>query len=95
MKFIEKAEKLLVLDELLRKKNTGSAEELGEKMGVSRTQMLKHIQTLRKYGLPIAYDYHLQSYYYTCPECIVINPLIVLHFSEKKTRNGSNKNAEK
>lgn len=79
MKFFEKADKLLELDALLRAQNTGSAADLAARFGISRAQLYNHLEALRIHGFPIAYNRHKRSYYYTDPDALSVNPVVVFY----------------
>lgn len=52
------------IDRLLRKKSTGTREELAEKIGVSVRSLYRYRDCLERFGAVIAFDTQLQSYYY-------------------------------
>jgi hypothetical protein len=64
MTFIEQIEALERLHELIRRKATGTPEQLADKFNVSLGTIHNFIKTLRNKGLPIAYCRDRQTYYY-------------------------------
>ena len=79
MKFFEKAEKLNYLDKLLREEQTGNLDQLARTMGISRSQMHNYIDNLKLHGFPIEYDRDRQTYYYSDPDLLTVQPLVVFH----------------
>lgn len=61
----DRFEQLARLDQLIRLKATGSPNQLAEKIGLSRRQLLRDIAKLREVGFPIDYSKSKQSYYYS------------------------------
>lgn len=72
MKFFEKANRLVLLDQLLRDEKTGSLTDLGDKLGISRSQMHNHLKSLREFGFPIVWSSDKNSYIYSHPEIIEV-----------------------
>ncbi|MDW3195469.1 MAG: HTH domain-containing protein [Cytophagales bacterium] len=60
--FLEQARKLKRFQKLLENERTGSPSELGEKIGVSRTQIYNMIDQLRSKGACITYDRSAKTY---------------------------------
>lgn len=52
------------IDQLIRQKRTGNAEEFAEKLNISRRQVYNWLDELKSYGLEIAYDRELRSFVY-------------------------------
>lgn len=53
------------LDRLIRRKSTGSPEQLAEKLGLSRSSLFEIISYLKEeMEAPIRYDRHRLSYFY-------------------------------
>lgn len=61
---IRTIKKLEYLDNLIETKRTGNAEELGEKLGVSRKQVYNYINELKDMGVEIDYDRNIKSFIY-------------------------------
>jgi predicted DNA-binding transcriptional regulator YafY len=68
MAFQNRIAVLLRLDDLIRRKATGTLSELIPKFGVSRSTVLRYINELRmNYDAPIAFDRERKTFYYTEP----------------------------
>lgn len=55
------------MDDLIRRKATGTPEEFAEKMDLSRSALLKYIKLLKELNAPVKYDQERRSYYYLFP----------------------------
>ena len=64
MQLEEKLKRLRRLDDLIRRKATGSPDQLAYKLDVSRRTVFRLIDFLRNFGAPIAYCGVKQRYYY-------------------------------
>lgn len=62
MKYVKRLKRM---DDLIRRKATGKAEEFARKLGVSRSQLLQDLKELREEGAPIEFDTYQQTYYYS------------------------------
>lgn len=61
LKYLERARRM---DDLIRRKATGNAEEFAKKLGISRSVLMDHLRDLRDLGAPIQYDETSHCYYY-------------------------------
>jgi Carboxypeptidase regulatory-like domain/TonB-dependent Receptor Plug Domain/HTH domain len=61
MKYVDRLKRM---DDLIRRKATGKAEEFARKMEISRSQLLQDIKNLREMGAPIEFDTYRQTYSY-------------------------------
>ena len=61
MKYIKQMRRI---DSLIRRKSTGTADELAEKMNLSRSSLMEYIQEMRMPGFPIGYDRKHRHFYY-------------------------------
>ena len=61
LKYIDRARRM---DDLIRRKATGSAEEFARRLGVSRRILMENLNDLKELGAPICYDDCCKSYYY-------------------------------
>jgi predicted DNA-binding transcriptional regulator YafY len=52
------------IDQLIRIKGTGTAEQLAEKLGISRRSVFNLLNEMKEKGAPIKYDQYRGSYYY-------------------------------
>jgi len=68
-KFINRLEQI---DQLIRQRRTGNAEEFACKLNISRRQVYNWIDDLRSHGLEIAYSRELRSFIYLKPYKIKI-----------------------
>ena len=65
--FFKHLNRLQQIDQLIRQQNTGNADALAEKMGISRRQIYNFISELRDLGLEIEYKRNLNSFVYSKP----------------------------
>ncbi|MDZ4810483.1 MAG: HTH domain-containing protein [Bacteroidota bacterium] len=77
MSLLKYIERLKRMDDLIRRKATGKADEFATKLGISRSQLLQDVKELRELGAPIAYCYTSQSYIYTRPYSLTFNMEII------------------
>lgn len=49
---------------LIRRKATGTPDELARKLGISPPTLFRYIETLREFGAPVAFCRTNQRYYY-------------------------------
>ncbi|WP_367391305.1 helix-turn-helix domain-containing protein [Lewinella sp. LCG006] len=68
MSFIEQLLLLRRLHDLVRRRATGSSQELMEKLNVSKSGLYRQIELLKNLGAPIRYDHAEQNYYYYASE---------------------------
>ncbi len=61
LKYLERAKRI---DDLIRRKATGSAEEFSHKLGISRSVLMDHLRDMRDLGAPIRFCDTRHSYYY-------------------------------
>ena len=52
------------IDKLIRIKGTGTANELAEKLGISRKSVYNLLNEMKERGAPIKFDQFRGSYYY-------------------------------
>lgn len=64
MKFFETIELFMRLDGLIRRRQTGSPEELAMKLGVSRATVSRYLTEMKDRGFPIYYSLAKRSYCY-------------------------------
>lgn len=67
--------KLQQIDQLIRQKRTGNAQELGKKLGISRRQAYYWLEYIKDLGLDITYNRDRKTYEYEsdCKLEIVFN----------------------
>lgn len=61
MDFIEKVERL---DRLIRQGSTGTAEELAQKLGISKRSVFNYLKWMKDREAPIAFSRKQKSYVY-------------------------------
>lgn len=64
MKFVEQIERLQYLDKLIRKGSTGTPEELGRRLGISRSQLYNLIGYFNEIGMEVRFSRARNSFYY-------------------------------
>ena len=64
--------RLQQMDQLIRQKRTGNAEEFAEKLQISRRHVYNWLDDLKSYGADIAYNRSLRSFTYLRPYQIKI-----------------------
>jgi hypothetical protein len=64
MSLLKYIKRLKRMDDLIRRKATGTPEEFAHKLGISRSQLLYHLKELRELDAPIEYSSIHQSYCY-------------------------------
>lgn len=52
------------LDQLIREEKTGTAQELGNKLGLSKKQTYNYINELKDLGIAISYSKTRKTFYY-------------------------------
>lgn len=62
MKYFEIMERM---DQLIRLESTGDAFAFSEKLGISRRQLYYYVEELRSMGLPVCYNRHSKTFYYS------------------------------
>ena len=64
MNFIEQLALIRRLDLLIRKKGTGSPQQLAKRLNISRASLFNYIKLLKELGAPIKYSNCRNSYVY-------------------------------
>ena len=64
MAFLKYFLRVKKLDDLIRRKATGSPAMLAKKMNLSRSVLMDYLHDMKKLGFPIKYDRHRSTYYY-------------------------------
>ena len=57
-------ERILRIDDLIRRRATGSPKELAAKLGVSERLVYDYLNIIRRYDAIIKYSYEFNSYFY-------------------------------
>ena len=87
MTFLEKIELIRRVDALIRRKGTGTAEELAERLGISRRCVFDIINMMKGMGGPIVYNQERKTYEYEY-EC----KLFLKYVDPDKIIGGKSKN---
>lgn len=82
MSLLKYIDRLKRMDDLIRRKSTGTPDEFSQKLNISRSQLLQDLKELKELGAPVDYCHISQSYHYT-RECMEI-----LNFQASKMLNG-------
>lgn len=82
MRFFEKLQVIERVDALIKRKGTGSARELGNRLGLSKTAVYEIIGVMRTMGAEIEYCTHRRTYYYTEEKVLAVG------FVDKSKING-------
>ena len=67
MNIIRYLDRLKRMDDLIRRKATGTPEEFAVKMGLSRIALLKYIRLLKEMNAPVVFNHDRGSYCYLFP----------------------------
>lgn len=59
------------IDALIQKEETGTPEDLAQKIGLSKRTIYYYLDLMKKLGAPIAYNILTKSYYYKEDGCFV------------------------
>lgn len=63
MNFIKQIERLQLLNKLIQEQNTGTPEELANRLKVSRRQLYNYLESLKDIGIEICYSRRYTSFY--------------------------------
>lgn len=72
MNFLEKTRVLQRVDQLIRMKATGSAEDLAGRLNISRSGVYNVIELIKNLGADVSYCSVRKSYYYTSNKVLAI-----------------------
>ncbi len=64
MKSIKQLERLRKIHKLIKAGNTGTPDELADKLGVSKRQIHNIVEDLKIINAPVEYNRKIKSYYY-------------------------------
>jgi Mn-dependent DtxR family transcriptional regulator len=64
MSILKYIDRLKRMDDLIRRKATGTAQEFAEKLGISPSQLFQDLKEMRTLGAPIDYCPKRKSYFY-------------------------------
>jgi transcriptional antiterminator len=64
MNFIKQIEKFQILSKLIHERNTGTPDELANRLGISRRQLYIYFEDLGSLGLEVCYSRRMNSFYF-------------------------------
>ena len=64
MSLLKYIERLKRMDDLIRRRATGTPDEFAEKLGICKSMLMINLFELREMGALIKYDLNEQTYYY-------------------------------
>src|SRR5258708_39986835 len=64
MSLLKYIERLKRMDDLIRRKATGTPEEFAERLGVRKTILMEELRELKELGAEVCYNRIIQSYHY-------------------------------
>jgi biotin operon repressor len=70
LKYLERAKRM---DDLIRRRATGSPDEFAQRLGISRSVLMEHIRDLKEMGAPIRFCDITRSYYYPSNYTFIVN----------------------
>jgi ACT domain-containing protein len=94
MSVIKYLDRIKHMDELIRRKATGSPDKFAKKVGLSRSGLMKYIKLLKEMNAPLEYDQNRQSYYYIFP-CKLKIGYETRHLDHKELVNINKKSLKK
>lgn len=85
MNFIDQIERLKRLNLLILSENTGSSQDLGKKLSISKRQAYNLLEMMKDMGVKIDYSKKSKTYFYASTQRLHISfSLQLLHSSEEK-----------
>lgn len=64
MSILKYIDRLKRMDELIRRRATGSPEEFAKKIGVCKSMLMLNLAEIKEMGASVKYNSQIQSYYY-------------------------------
>ncbi|HYC83743.1 MAG TPA: hypothetical protein VEB86_00915 [Chryseosolibacter sp.] len=74
MSILKYVERFKRMDELIRRRATGSSEQFANKLNISRSVLMEDLSEMRELGANIKYCIYSQSYYYENDFELIIGP---------------------
>jgi hypothetical protein len=71
MSLLKYIDRLKRMDDLIRRKATGNAEEFARKLNVSPSQLFQELKEMKELGAPVEYSHNRKSYCYSS-ECKMV-----------------------
>lgn len=88
MSLLKYIDRLKRMDDLIRRKATGTPDEFAEKLGICKSMLMINLAELKEIGALIKYDFDKQTYYY-CKGCY-LKLRFELEDNEMNNRKGGN-----
>lgn len=64
MSLLKYVERMKRMDDLIRRKATGTPEEFGQMLGISKSMLMINLAELKKMGAPVKFSAIKRTYYY-------------------------------
>ncbi|HYX06631.1 MAG TPA: HTH domain-containing protein [Bacteroidales bacterium] len=87
---LKQINRLQYIDQLIRQKRTGNAEEFARRLNISRRQLYYWLEELKDMGLEIGYNRTIRSYVFLKPYKIEIN-FQISELSDKEINGGGSR----
>src|SRR5260221_7087738 len=88
MSLLKYIDRLKRMDDLIRRKATGTPEEFAERLGLGKTILMEELRELKELGAAVCYNRNIQSYCYENDFELKIGCLSSLE--QNKVRGGQN-----
>ncbi|MEK6783555.1 MAG: hypothetical protein AABY93_17765 [Bacteroidota bacterium] len=67
MSLLKYIDRLKRMDDLIRRKATGTPEDFAQRLGIKKTMLMEELQELKALGAEVTYCRMTESYYYLNP----------------------------
>lgn len=78
LKYIERAKRM---DDLIRRRATGTPDEFAQKLGICKSMLMNNLAEIKEMGAPIKYDFVCKTYFYSK------NGRLKFEFEKEELRN--------
>ncbi len=86
MSLLKYIERLKRMDDLIRRKATGCADEFASKLGISKSQLYDELKEMKELGAPLEYCQTRKSYIYNAETKLIV----VFQKDLKEVKGGQN-----
>ena len=93
MSIIKYLDRIKRMDDLIRRKATGTPDEFAERLDLSRSALMKYLKLLKEINAPLEYDQYRRTYYYVFPcklkigcESKLLDDKELVHINKKSLR---------
>ncbi|MCG8309773.1 MAG: helix-turn-helix domain-containing protein [Cytophagales bacterium] len=93
MSIIKYLDRIKKMDDLIRRKATGTPDEFAERLDLSRSALMKYLKLLKEIKAPLEYDQYRRTYYYVFPcklkigcESKLLDDKELVHVNKKSLR---------